>query len=199
MSAAHLVTPCLRRAACTRGALGAAGGVDGAHAHCSRLLRRYPFHWHIAGDQPSSYVTDCSIHTSHYRCVVLHGTHEVTVARNVAVDITGHCFYLEDGVEERNVIEYNLAAWVHVIGSGATEGGQEGQLFHESAALRQPADAGASGFYITNACVAGRRLGPTRRRCKQSPLPSFVRRAMAAGTTTSEATRRVVAGAASAL
>ena len=128
------------------------GGVASAwHHQACAVGDRYPFHWHVAGVQPLSYITDCSIQTSHYRCVVLHGTHEVTVARNVAVDIMGHCFYLEDGVEERNVIDFNLAAWVHVIDSGATEGGQGGQLFHESAELRQPADAGAAGFYITNA------------------------------------------------
>lgn len=115
------------------------------------MLGRYPFHWHIAGEQSDSYITDCSIHTAHYRCVVLHGTNAVNVARNVAVNVTGHCFYLEDGVEENNNIEFNLAAWVHVIGTGAVEGGQGGQTFTQTPELLQPADAGASGFYITNA------------------------------------------------
>ncbi len=39
-------------------------------------------------------------------------------------DVHGHCFYLEDGVEERNVLESNLAAYVHPIQTAGTQGGQ---------------------------------------------------------------------------
>ncbi len=34
---------------------------------------------------------------------------------NVGFNVHGHCYYLEDGVEERNVLERNLAAYVHPI------------------------------------------------------------------------------------
>ena len=38
------------------------------------------------------------------------------VSNNVAYDVIGHCFYLEDGVEELNTISYNLAAHIHWMG-----------------------------------------------------------------------------------
>ena len=31
--------------------------------------------------------------------------------------MTGYCYYLEDGVEEGNLIEFNLAAHVHFLGA----------------------------------------------------------------------------------
>jgi hypothetical protein len=43
---------------------------------------------------------------------------------NVGFNIPGHCFYLEDGVEERNVMERNLAAFVHPIQTAGSGGGQ---------------------------------------------------------------------------
>jgi len=42
--------------------------------------------------------------------VTIHGTNGVYIYGNVAFDVHGHCFYLEDGAEERNVLERNL--WV---------------------------------------------------------------------------------------
>jgi len=83
--------------------------------------------------------------------VVVHGTNSTLISTNVAFDITGHCYYLEDGVEEHNRFEYNLAAFVHVIGRPAEGPGQGGEYFYETDELRNPADAAAAGFYITNA------------------------------------------------
>jgi hypothetical protein len=68
-----------------------------------------------AASHPGNYVKDCAVHKSFYRCVSIHGTHDVNVSRNVAYDVEGHCFYLEDGVEERNTFAFNLAALVHPI------------------------------------------------------------------------------------
>lgn len=57
----------------------------------------------------------------------------------------------EDGVEERNVFERNLAAYVHPIQTAGTSGGQQGTDRWQSAALFDPSDSGASGFYALNA------------------------------------------------
>lgn len=102
-------------------------------------------------NSPTSFVRDCSIENSFYRCAVIHGTHFATITRNVAYNITGHCYYLEDGVEENNTISYNLAALVKVIGKPAAGEVQEGELTFQSENLENPVDAGAAGFYITNA------------------------------------------------
>jgi hypothetical protein len=55
----------------------------------------------------------------------IHGTNEVHVYNNVGFNIHGHCYYLEDGVEERNVLERNLAAYVHPIHTAGSGGGQQ--------------------------------------------------------------------------
>ncbi|KYQ92567.1 hypothetical protein DLAC_06555 [Tieghemostelium lacteum] len=112
---------------------------------------RYPLHYHLAGNLTNSYITDCSVSDSYYRCYTIHGSNNVTVSRNVAFNATGHCYYLEDGVEVDNTISYNLAAYVHVIGTPAAGYTQYGQDFVQSSSLAQPADSTASGFYITNA------------------------------------------------
>lgn len=56
-------------------------------------------------------------HRSYFRCYVVHGTNNTVVQRNTAFDNWGHCYYLEDGVEELNTIQHNLAALVRVMGT----------------------------------------------------------------------------------
>jgi len=73
-------------------------------------LGRYPVHFHMSMDASGSDVTGCSVHSSHQRCVVVHGTHNVSVANNVAYDTRGHCFMLEDGVEMSNSFNGNIGA-----------------------------------------------------------------------------------------
>ena len=53
-------------------------------------------------DYSGCYLKDSSIHHSFYRCVSIHGTNNITMTENVAYDVTGHCYYLEDEVEEDN-------------------------------------------------------------------------------------------------
>jgi hypothetical protein len=62
---------------------------------------------------------------SNWRCITIHGTNDVYVYGNVGFDVHGHCYYLEDGVEERNVLERNLAAYVHPIHTAGNGGGQQ--------------------------------------------------------------------------
>lgn len=117
-------------------------------------LGRYPFHFHLLDNSPESFVRDCSIWGSFFRAVVIHGTNEANITNNVAFDITGSAFYFEDGVEERNRLNHNLAAFVHVIGQPAAGFGQPGELLFETAERIQPTDATAAGYYITNAAQA---------------------------------------------
>lgn len=120
-----------------------------------------------------SYITDTSVHSSNYRCWTIHGTHNITIERNIAYDIEGHCFYLEDGVEENNTIQYNAIAHVHPIGRAAAgscageyicsgcdsswleypisnvEGDSDLYIF-DTSELLVPADTTAGPFYVTN-------------------------------------------------
>ncbi len=72
-------------------------------------LGRYPLHFHLAGDARSSTIAASSIVHSFNRCLTIHGTSNVTVRDNVAYATSGHCFFLEDGIETGNVIAGNLA------------------------------------------------------------------------------------------
>ena len=80
------------------------------------------------------------------------GTNSVTVSENVAYDVIGFCYYLEDGVEENNKLLFNLAAHIHSLGPDPPNGGggQTTNVYVQGPGLTLPADVTASGFYITN-------------------------------------------------
>lgn len=61
---------------------------------------------------------------SNQRCVVVHGTHNVTVSENVAFDTKGHCFMLEDGGEYDNSFIGNLGAKVDRLPRGVPRDGE---------------------------------------------------------------------------
>jgi hypothetical protein len=109
---------------------------------------RYPMHFHLLGDScRDCYVKDSSF----YRCISIHGTNGITVSENVAYDVTGYCYYLEDGVEEENTLSFNLAAFIHAIGPETPSGNaQTTNVYQQNDQLTLPADVTAAGFYITN-------------------------------------------------
>ena len=111
----------------------------------------------MLGDRgEGSYVTDSSFHRSFWRCVTINGTNKVRVKRNVAFDVVGHCLYLEDGVEEENVISFNLFAHIHVMGKPPGDSGTAQWLdnIYDSASLREPSDSTASAFYISRGAAS---------------------------------------------
>ncbi|MBC8122833.1 MAG: hypothetical protein H7Y22_13455 [Gemmatimonadaceae bacterium] len=81
----------------------------------------------------NTYLKNSSIHHSYNRCVTLHGTNQVTVQSNVAYDAIGHCFFLEDGIETKNVFDQNL-----------------GLVTRKPATYLIPSDEFPSTFWITN-------------------------------------------------
>lgn len=80
-------------------------------------LGRYPIHFHLNGDMSTSYVRGCGIHKTFNRAVNIHGTHNTLVEKTVIYNIMGGAFFLEDGIETGNTLQYNLA--VFVIGSSS--------------------------------------------------------------------------------
>ena len=132
-------------------AKGRVEGVELNRMGQTNVLGRYPIHFHLLGDTCTDcYFKDSSVHESYYRCISIHATNGLLVSENVGYDITGYCYYLEDGVEEDNTLSYNLAAHVHFIGSPAIGGAQRIPYFEATPDLTLPADVTASGFYITN-------------------------------------------------
>ncbi|KAI3372441.1 hypothetical protein L3Q82_022934, partial [Scortum barcoo] len=76
---------------------------------------RYPVHFHMCGDvdqkggyQEPTYVDGLSIHHSFSRCLTIHATNGLLVKNTVGYDTLGHCFFLEDGIEQRNTFYHNL-------------------------------------------------------------------------------------------
>ena len=110
----------------------------------------YPFHFHMLGSSTQSSFVNNVVYQSYYRCFVVHGTSDARIVDNVAFDAHGHCFYLEDGVEEGNTFQGNLAAFIHSIGLPAGGVSQSGETFYQSTEVSQPADHGAAGFYVSN-------------------------------------------------
>lgn len=118
----------------------------------TNVLARYPMHFHLIGDCPECYFKHSAIHRSYYRCATIHGTNSTLVTENVAYNIIGYCYYLEDGVEMENTISHNLGAHIHYLGEKPAwvDNGQSPEPFVTSEHLALPADATASPFYITN-------------------------------------------------
>ncbi|XP_024130905.1 cell surface hyaluronidase [Oryzias melastigma] len=76
---------------------------------------RYPVHFHMCGDVDQrggylepTYVDGLSIHHSFSRCLTIHATNGLLVKNTVGYDTLGHCFFMEDGIEQRNTLFHNL-------------------------------------------------------------------------------------------
>jgi len=99
-------------------------------------IARYPFHWHVSGDATGHYIKHSSVLDSIFRCVTVHGAHNVVIQDVVTMGNQGHCMYLEDGVERGNIFRHNLVTNVK----------------DKSGAERMGSDYGmaVSGFWITS-------------------------------------------------
>ncbi|XP_038623108.1 cell migration-inducing and hyaluronan-binding protein [Tachyglossus aculeatus] len=93
-------------------------GVEFKHMG-QQVMGQYPIHFHLAGDldqkggyDPPTYLRDLSIHHTFSRCVTVHGSNGLLVKDVVGYDSLGHCFFTEDGPEERNTFEHCLGLLV---------------------------------------------------------------------------------------
>ena len=71
----------------------------------------------MCGDTTGTIVKKNVITNSLQRCVVIHGTHGVTIDDNVAYKTRGHCYVLEDGSEVDNLFVHNLGAQTMDLGA----------------------------------------------------------------------------------
>lgn len=75
-------------------------------------IGHYPVHFHHARrTTEGTFVRDTSIHDSNTRWIVLHGTQDLTLQRNVGYKSIGHGFYLEDGTEINNKLIGNVGVF----------------------------------------------------------------------------------------
>ncbi|MBA3622861.1 MAG: hypothetical protein H0W48_00020 [Methylibium sp.] len=91
------------------------------------LLGRYPIHWHmisyssysaadpvnsgkiVYGDADGHWIKHSIIDQSENRGFVIHGTNGILVEDCVGYSIRGHCFFLENGSERRNIFRRCVA------------------------------------------------------------------------------------------
>merc|ERR1712106_1198644 len=78
---------------------------------------RYPIHFHLPGNMSTSYVRGVALHHSNNRACTLHDVSNLIVEHNVAYNVKGLTFFLEDGIEEYNTIQYNLAVFTRMPNS----------------------------------------------------------------------------------
>ena len=75
-------------------------------------IGHYPVHFHLAKSTAytagQAFLKDSAVWDSMTRFATVHGTHEVTLARNVGYLSVGHGYYLEDGSEIDNLLCHNL-------------------------------------------------------------------------------------------
>uniref|UniRef100_A0A672GL81 Cell migration inducing hyaluronidase 1 n=1 Tax=Salarias fasciatus TaxID=181472 RepID=A0A672GL81_SALFA len=93
-------------------------GVELQHMG-QQTMGHYPVHFHMNGDvdrrggyDPPTFVSDLSIHHSFSRCVTIHGSNGLLVKNVVGYDTLGHCYFTEDGPEERNTFDHCLGLMV---------------------------------------------------------------------------------------
>ena len=86
--------------------------VEVTHAGQAFRLGRYPIHFHLNGNVSGSYVRGCGIHHTFNRAVTIHAVDHLLVEKNVAYNILGHAYFLEDGIEKHNIIQDNLGIFV---------------------------------------------------------------------------------------
>ncbi len=88
-------------------------GVELYHMGQQSVVGRYPVHWHGVEDGGvNSHIENSSIHSTFSRAITVHKTNYLKLTDNVAFDIPGHAYFLEDGKEIRNVFTHNLAAMI---------------------------------------------------------------------------------------
>ncbi|OXB64791.1 hypothetical protein ASZ78_010384 [Callipepla squamata] len=75
----------------------------------------YPVHFHLCGDvdekggySSKTYLDGLSIHHCFSRCVTVHATNGLLIKDTIGYDTLGHCFFIEDGIEQRNTLFHNL-------------------------------------------------------------------------------------------
>lgn len=84
--------------------------------HMGQQVRgSHPVNFHLCGDvderggySDPTYLQSLSIHHCFSRCVTVHATNGLLIRDTVGYDTLGHCFFLEDGIEQRNVFFHNL-------------------------------------------------------------------------------------------
>ncbi|XP_071099719.1 cell surface hyaluronidase CEMIP2-like [Haliotis cracherodii] len=83
-------------------------GMEFYHMGQQEFTGSYPIHFHMCDDVNGTWVRSNSIHHSLARCVTIHGTDGLEVSDNACYDHLGHGYFLEDSVEQYNILDGNI-------------------------------------------------------------------------------------------
>ncbi|HZZ72497.1 MAG TPA: G8 domain-containing protein [Pirellulales bacterium] len=93
-----------------RDSAGSISYAEFRHLGKEGVLGRYAIHFHLVGNtMRGSSVVGASIWDSQNRWITIHGTNYLLIRDNVGYQSVGHGFFLEDGTEQFNVLDHNLA------------------------------------------------------------------------------------------
>ena len=87
-------------------------GLDVSFFGQQGILGRYPIHFHMCADVSGALLQSNTVRNSFQRGYVVHGSHNVTLVDNVGYEISGHCYFLEDGIETGNVFRRNIGSHI---------------------------------------------------------------------------------------
>ncbi|MBT7610489.1 MAG: hypothetical protein HN576_12085 [Bacteriovoracaceae bacterium] len=126
------------------GSYGYIDGVEFYRVGQMEKMGRYPFHWHRSGDVSGQYIKNSSIHESYNRCITIHNSFNAELNNNTCFNHYGHGFFLEEGNEVGNIIQYNLGMY--------SRKPEASRALLKSDWITQPADRfpGPATFWISN-------------------------------------------------
>jgi len=119
-------------------------------------LARYPVHFHVLGEGRGMYVRNAAIHDTFSRCVTVHGTDNLQIENNVTFNTVGHCFFMEDGIEQGNRFVRNLGIQTKChptlpcVPTNLGIPGERGVNGQQSEHVLIPSDNTVATFWITN-------------------------------------------------
>jgi hypothetical protein len=92
------------------GSTGSLSYAEFRHLGKENVLGKYPIHFHLAGaSMRGSSILGVSVWDSRNRWITIHGTDYLLVRDCVGYQSVGHGFFLEDGTEQYNILDRNLA------------------------------------------------------------------------------------------
>jgi hypothetical protein len=104
---------------------------------------RYPLHVHMPGEAPDIVLKGNSLHHNINRGLVLHGVHNATAESNLCFRTKGHCFMMEDGVEQHNIFRSNMGVLPSTLDFGCS-------TTHGNMTCPHRSDTSPNAFWISN-------------------------------------------------
>ncbi|PRP77174.1 hypothetical protein PROFUN_14515 [Planoprotostelium fungivorum] len=112
-------------------------GVEFTQMGQQGILGRYPAHFHVMQDTTDVFFSSNSIHDTFQRAISVHESYNVKLENNVAFNVKGHMYFLEDGGEHNTLFHHNLGVKADPIG-------------RETGRQLLPTDNRPAIFWITN-------------------------------------------------